>query len=258
MTAELLDLDSRQTWHPDIEALVYGQEVWLKIEAKLDAGDMQGIEFLPQVRCAEDYLKDELAKFLRNKGREILFSKYTHVAGYHGCRQKNPASYQNKGIFPSNTEALISEARSLFADIVGFEEALKSIGPDYLNHNEGKVGLLLSAIRAKHNRNAYVQGSELIRGIAQRLGPEAESRYARTGRPTLIKCAIPVDWLDKHTTFPVSGGYINDVLAELIRQRKWPDEKFIGFDGGYMLTRAVPPENILEFIDMSDFSDEEL
>lgn len=258
MTTGLLDLDSRKTWHPDFEALVYGQEVWLKIEAKLDEGEMQCIEFLSQVTCAEDSLKDELAKYLRQKGGEIFFSKYSHVAGYHGCRPRDKDLYLTKGILPSNTEALISEARSLFAGIGGFEEALRDIGSNYLSHNEGKVGLLLSAIRAKHDRNAYAKGSELIRCLANRLGTEAKSRFAQTGKPSLIECAIPADWLDKHTTFPVSGSYIKHVIHELIRQRKWPGDNFIGFDGAYILTRAVPPENILEFTEMTDFSDDEL
>jgi hypothetical protein len=255
MTLKLLDLDSSESWHPAIEALVYSSDVWPRIEAKLDGGSMQCAEFLLQVRCDEDYLKDEVAKLLRNLGREILFSRYTHVAGYHGCRPKDLLSYQNQGILPSNTELLVSEARSMFEDIGGFEEALKSIGTEYLTHNEGKVGLLLSAVRAKHDRNAYVKGSELVRSIAHRLGPEAEKRYEVSGRPTLIKCAIPVDWLDKHTTFPVAGVYINNVLEEFIRRRKWPGEGFIGFDGGYMLTRAVPPGNTLEIIDMNSISD---
>src|SRR5437870_283395 len=108
MIPGFLDLDSRETWHPDIKALVYGREVWPKIKAKLDAGEMQRIEFLSQVTCAEDSLKDEIVKLLRDKGREILFSKYTHVAAYHGCRPKDTASYQNKGILLSNTEAIRS------------------------------------------------------------------------------------------------------------------------------------------------------
>lgn len=255
MTSRLLDLDSSESWHPAIEALIHGSDVWRKIEAKLDGGSTQCGEFLSQIRCSEDYLKDELAEFLRNLGREILFSKYTHVAGYHGCRPKDLLSYQDQGILPSNTEVLISEARSMFEDIGGFEEALKSIGSEYMTYNEGKVGLLLSSIRAKHDRNAYVQGSELIRSIAHRLGPKAEQRYARSGRATLIKCAIQVDWLDKDTTFSASGSYINNVLHELICRRKWPGEDFIGFEGGYMLTRSVPPGNILEIIDMNSFWD---
>ena len=257
MKLELLDLDSLETWHSDFQDLVYQQDIWLKIEAKLDAAPPQGEEFLSQITCAPEYQRDELAKLLRHKAREILFLRYSHVAGYHGCRVRDENQYRLGGIFPSNTSALISEARTLFADIQGFEEALQDIAPWYLSHNEGKVGLLFSCIRAKDDRNAYTGGSELIRSLANRLGSEAKLRFAQTGRRSLIKCAIPIEWLENHTTLPVIGSFSNNVLEHLIRRRKWPEGNFVGFDGAYMLTRAVPSENILEFIDMTDFSDDD-
>jgi len=207
--------------------------------------------------CADDHLRDELAKLLRHKAREILVVRYSYVAGYHGCRVRDANQYLTGGIFPSDTSSLISEARLLFAGIQGFDEALQDIGPQYLSHNEGKVGLLLSCIRAKHDRSSYTRGSELIRGLANRLGPEAKLRFAQTGKRSLIKCAIPTDWLENHTTFPAIEAYSNHVLEHLIRRRKWPEDDFVGFDGGYMITRAVPPENILELIDMTYFSDDD-
>jgi hypothetical protein len=261
MTTGLLNLDSRETWHPDFEALVYNQEVWSEVEARLNAGKIESSQFLnrflEQITCREESLTDDLARTLRAKAREILVKKYTHVTAYHGCRPKDRRTYQESGILPSDTESLISEARSLFAGIGDLEKALKDIGPEYLSHNEGKVGLLFSAIRAKQDQNEYANGSELMRGLAYRLGREAKVRFTQTGKPMLIQCAIPVDWLDKHTTFPVSGSYADHVLEELIRRKRWPNDEFPGCSGGYFLTRAVPPENILEFIDMTEFSNED-
>ena len=254
---ELLDLDSPETWHSDFQALVYKQDIWLRIEANLRAATSQGNEFLTQIICADDYLRDQLAKLLRDKAREILFVRYSHVTGYHGCRVSDANPYLTGGISPSNTSSLIAKARSLFAGIQGFDEALQDIGQQYLSHNEGKVGLLLSCIHAKHGRSSYTRGSELIRGLANRLGPEAKLRFAQTGRRSLIKCAIPIDWLENHTTFPAIGVYSNHVLEHLIRRRKWPEDDFVGFDGGYMITKSLPPENILEFIDMTYFSDDD-
>lgn len=257
MKLELLDLDSLETWHSDFHDLVYQQDIWLKIEANLGAARPERNEFLSQITCAPDGLRDELAKLLRHRAREMLFLRYSHVVGYHGCRVSDENQYRLGGIFPSNPSALISKARSLFGDIPGFEEALQDTAPWYLSYNEGKVGLLFSCIRAKDDRNTYTGGSELIRSLANRLGPEAKLRFAQTGRRSLIKCAIPTEWLENQTTFPVIGSFSNNVLEHLIRRRKWPEGNFVGFDGAYMLTRAVPPENILEFIDMTDFSDDD-
>jgi len=252
-----LDLDAVENWHPDFAALVYARNIWPQIEAKLDAAELSDPGFLPEITCDGRYLQDQLARFLRREARAIQFSRYSHVVGYHGCRILDPTAYRSRGIVPSNTSELISRARVLFAGIPGFDAALESIGASYLEHNEGKVGLLLSCIRAKHSRNAYTGGSELISGLANRLGAEAKSRFAQAGTRTLIKCAIPMDWLDKHTTFPVSGAYCNHVLEQLIIRRRWPEDEYIGIDGGYMLTRVVPPENILEFIDMTEFGDDD-
>jgi hypothetical protein len=47
------------------------------------------------------------------------------------------------------------------------------------------------------------------------------------------------------------------VLEYLIQRRRWSEGNFIGFSGEYMITGFIPPENILELIDMTDFSDDD-
>lgn len=188
MILRLLDPDCKSTWI-DFETMVYGPEVWQKINAILDSGEEQNKIFLNQLTCAEDSLKDKFARSLRQKGKEILCSSYTHVAGYHGCRPRDPTSYQFNGIHPSNTEDLISDARSLFEGIGDFDKEIQNIlkqYPYYLNHNEGKIWLLFSALRAKDEHNSYAKGSELIRGIANRLGPLAVLRFANTENQRLL------------------------------------------------------------------------
>ena len=170
---------------------------------------------------------------------------------YHGCRPRNRSTYLEHGILLSDTKALIQEARDIFKGIEGFDEAVRDIGQKYFDHNNGKIGFLMSATWAKHNRSHYALGSELIRGLTNRLGDEAGARYESMGTPTLIKCVLQTDWIDKDTTFPVSESYITNVLWSLIRLRWWHDEEIEGCQGGFLLTRPVPPENILEFIDMS-------
>lgn len=259
--ASPLDLDVPGTWNQDFESLVYEQETWSQIEAKLDVGRVEHCQFvnsfLEQITYGEESLRDDLARSLREKGKEILFRRHASVTAYHGCRPSSITSYRENGILPSDTQKLIGEARALFTGIDGFDAALVDIGHSYMNYNESKVGLLVSARRAKEDRSSYINGSELIRGIASRLGLEAKARVIRTGTPTLIKCLIPVTWLDTQTTFPASGIYVKNVLNELICRRYWPGESFPGCPGGFYLTRAVPSQNIVDFIDMTEFSDQE-
>ncbi len=251
----VLDLDVPSSWDGAFPALVYEDETWTQVKARLDAGEDEWVEFMRQFVYERECVKDTLAGYLCDKAREILLQEHTHVAGYHGCRVADRRSYQQNGILPSNPEMLIAWARERFAGIAGFEDALQDINALdrlYVRYNEGKVGLLISGTWAKRKRCHYVQGSELICTLANRLGAEAKRRVIETGRPMLIKCAIPVNWLDSHTTFPVLGGYANEVVAQLIGRRVSPQDQYEGCDGGYLLTRGVPPQNIIEFIDMTD------
>ena len=253
-TMELLDPDSSSTWHPDFKSFVYSGTVWPQIEAKVNPDEKNFIEFLAQVRCAPECLCDPLAIRLRNEGKRILLKRHSHVAAYHGCRPRDQETYREKGLLTSDTAVLIREARQLFDGIPVFDQALHGIETAYINHNQGKVGFLYSAIRARFGHSEHPNGSELIRSLIFRLGPAANARFRGTGTPTLIKCAIPLSWLDNHTTYSVSTSYASEVIAQLILWRIRPDDEFHGFQGGFMLARSLPPENILEFIEMTGFT----
>ncbi len=250
MKRNILDLDDRSTWSRNFEKLLFSDEVWAEIRLNL-CDEEKRLEFFSQITCGRKYLSNPFAKNLRVRGQSIFQISYTHVAAYHGCRPKNRNTYLERGVLPSNTKLLIKEARDLFKGITGFDEAVRDIGCRYLNHNEGKVGFLQSAIWAKKYQSDYAKGSELVRGIACRLGEKAEALYEGTGAPTLVKCMLQLDWIDRDTVFPMSESYVTKILWELIRLRWEPDENVEGFQGGFLLTRPVPPENILEFINMS-------
>lgn len=248
----ILDIDSVDTWHADFKELIYTKEMWTRILTKLDDVDIKK-EFLHQIACEDDSLKDPIARHLRENGKKIFLKRYSHVTSYHGCRPRDIKSYCRDGIRLSNTSALIAEARDLFDGIDGFEQAIEDIGLQYINHNEGKIGLLISESFARRPKNNYVDGSELIHSIANRLGEEAKNCLACTGSPTVIKCKIPIDWLDSYTTFPMCSNYVNILIEGMIWKRKWPEENSIGNDSGYMIIKAIPPQNIIEFINMTDY-----
>jgi hypothetical protein len=245
---KILDLDSKNTWHPDFKKLIFDQENWLHVINETSGTKSVG-EFFSQITCTTNYLVNPLARQLREIGSEIVSKNYSGLVGYHGCCPENKETYEEKGVCPSDTSALIEKAREWFSDFPGFEEALKDIPSSYLEHNEGKVWFLMSAIWAKNGNSHHTKGSELISALANRLDMKAREIFRSKGTPTIIKCIIPFDWVEKDTI----SLYASCVLKELIRAKLWPREKFDGFSGGFSVDRVIPAENILEFIDMSAF-----
>ena len=246
----ILDLDSITTWHQELSAFVYAIDVWSQVEAirKNNGEDA----FLAALTYAEDRLKDDLARHLRMKAEEILSTRHDSVIAYHGCRPRDISSYYKLGILCSNKEALTQEAKEIFKDSCDVDKAARDLGPEYFDHNSGKVYLYYSACTAMQSWESHVEGSEAIRCIAQRLGRDAELQYAATGNPTLIKCAIPIKWIREDEGASIIG-YAGRVIEGLIRKRLWPEKDPTGFQGAYYLTRTIPSENFIDFINMSEY-----
>ena len=55
----------------------------------------------------------------------------------------------------------------------------------------------------------------------------------------------------------MTKSYCSDVLYQIIFNKLWPEDKEPQIKGGFMLEQGIPPENIIEFIDMTGFNDEE-
>ncbi len=243
----LLDLDSPKTWRPHFDSFVYENNTWNSIQAEISENE-KAIDFMFDFKNRPQYRKNPLVKNLCEIGSKVLTERYTHVAGYHGCRPKNKTTYKKLGVLPSNIKNLTQEARIIFDGIPGFNSAIKDIGKDYQQHNNGKVGFLLSAVWAMSENNEYSKGSEFISAIANRLGSNAKTRFAKTEKRTWIKCAIPINWLDTKADFPIKESYVSNVISGLIRFKKWPEEKLNYFDQGFLLKKGIPPKNILAFI----------
>ncbi len=244
-----LDLDSIDTWHSDFSALLYASDMWRQVETRIkNSGDS---EFLPALTYTKDRL-DDLTRPIRLKAEEILSTRYTSVIAYHGCRPKDPDSYRTKGILPSEPSILIETARGLFDGLHGLEEAINEVCSNtYIAHVKARIWLYFSGLRARHPNESHRNGSELIRSIATRLGREAEERFEETGKPTLIKCSIPLERLAEYEDSSVVSIYAGKIIEGLIRKQLWPKEEPTGFQGGYYLTRIIPSENIVGFIDVS-------
>ena len=253
MQDPILDLDDPDTWHSEFTGLIDSH--WCSIDAELGATAGTSVWQLMRGEVCD---QNQLGGLLQKEAVGILCTRYSYVMAYHGCRVRDTVSYTSRGILQSNPACLATMARELFCGIDGFDDALRDLtqqwgsGQSYAQWNHGKVGLLLSGERARSERCGFAGGSEFMRAIANRLGKEAKRRFVQTGRPALIKCKIPVDWLDMSTTFPVKGSYSNDVLFHLIGKRRDPTANPVAQNGGYLLTRTVPADHVLNFIDMTD------
>jgi hypothetical protein len=92
-------------------------------------------------------VRDPFIKDLREKCEEALREDFAHVAGYHACRTTDPDSYRRCGVLASSQERLEEEAREIFDNIQGLENAIAASAV-YFQMYEGSVSLYTTAKRA--------------------------------------------------------------------------------------------------------------
>jgi hypothetical protein len=252
-----LDLDDSNTWVEDLFQLVSENDTWEYIlNSKVDS--YSGGKILEHLSYKEESMYDQVLLNLVRKAKNVLVSKYSFVIGYHGCRVTDKESYLKNGIMTSNPRKLIKFTKELFGLDKEIDEIVDEFNKDdYLSHNANKIGFLLSAEWAKYERNQHSLGSELIRAIAGRLGKKYLEKYFKIGTSTLIKCKIPIDWLDTYSTYPIIKSYSSSVLYQIIYKKFWPADKNQQVNGGFMFRHNIPPEYIIDFIDMTGYNDEE-
>jgi hypothetical protein len=248
----ILDLQDPKTWRETFEAILNANRHWEHacIIARTET-DRNFVRFIESITCERSQTSDRSALELRDAFVEILTTQYTHVVAYHSARPVEAMRYLEEGIRPSNPEDIIQYACELFHDEASVRKTISDIGNDYLAHNRGKVGLFLSKGGALRDSHYLKWGSELLQCIANRIGEHAQAILSRTGQPTLFQCAIPVAWLDAFTSFPMIECYAHEPPICLLYARR--DPHYIPeFEGGFMLCRAISPEQILNHFDMSD------
>lgn len=251
--SEVLNIDEPESWIEDFSNLVFYDPTWSEVSEKIQNVEMDAINFYAQLDCDPKYLSDPLAQRLRHEASKILEEKYEYVLACHGCRINDVDSYRTHGIRLSEPDTLVQLAYKLFDGIPGIDAAVRNLnmGGQYFEHNNGKIGFLLSRKNAVFTKNDYCTGSELIAGLAHRLGVEAEKRWSEYGAPSFIVCKIPLPWLDEHTTFPVRHSYSDAILKVLVQSRADDEFQYRGVNGGFLLTTPVDAENIIEIVDMS-------
>jgi hypothetical protein len=256
----LLDLDDVLTWEETYKDFLGNDVSYVDIEKAISQDTDDGINnILGELQVRAECVQSPEILLLRQRCKHHFKKVFTHVAAYHACRPSDIASYLRSGLVPADTEKLIAEAKILFEDPDAVNRAIEDIGETYLDHGRGKIGFFISRTGALESGYSHYlrYGSELFKAIARRLGDLAEKKITSRGTPILFRCALPVAWLDDFTTFPMMESYALKPLFQLLVRIRKPEHSDDAIIGAFLLTRSVPCEYILEYIDMTSFMKEE-
>lgn len=94
------------------------------------------------------------------------------VTAYHGCRVFLESDYSDRGIRKLETSRVVDWCKRFFGNENRIDETVTEFGSDYTRHGELGVFCMKGIEAAKANGCRHSDGSELIRSIASRLGPE--------------------------------------------------------------------------------------
>lgn len=241
-----LCLDEIDGWYDAFDSfLELGSvvEIMGSIEAK---GKVDLEEFLYSLNN-DIHSEKSSANQLIEEWKDYFDSVFTNAVAYHGTRILDERSYLENGIKKSNPRALIEMACDMFGCDNEINEAVKDIGYDYLAHNEGKVGFLFSERCAIEMRSSHPDGSELIRGIMNRIGRDSHEKWFNQGRACLIRCDLPLKWLEGS----VRESYVKMSLQEGLFTRVLERTEFAHLRGGFMFEGDVPPEYIHSILDFT-------
>jgi hypothetical protein len=252
----ILDLDDVKTWDKVFDKFIRNDPYWNSIESALSKDTDDDFNSIIQgLGNSIEFVESEEIISLRQRCAIFLKNNYTHVAAYHACRPVSLDSYLINGITPANTTILVEEAKLFFNDTNAVEEVVNNMnkehyGKEYFEHGRDKIGFFKTRNGSLKDSHYLEYGSELYQCIARRLGEWAINKMANQGTPTLIRCSLPIAWLDEYTTFPILHSYALAPVEQIILRIRKPNARF-PILGAFMLTRSVPKEFIINTIDMT-------
>ncbi len=177
---------------------------------------------------------------------------YPKIRLFHACRTDDIDSYLINGLLPLATDRQIQKAREIFlsdrSPLVK-EEDINLVAQDLANeHRGGKIYLSLDdRILIEHDRFYLNYGCEYLAVIASRLPgiePKDCLEYLRTiGRPTIIVCDIPINWIEKQRMFNL----VEDMVEWTIKYPYSPDDDQTQLSRSYTFNVVIPPEFITTY-----------
>ena len=239
-SAEILDLDSKETWHSDFFELINNQ--WNQVSKDMHE-EGKARDFIFKLRHASGFLQNPKIKSLFEMGMEIISKNYSHVIGFHLCRIENPESYNQKGLLVPDFSETVNVFKKMFPGAKNVEVELRKLDEEkYLKHNEGTVFFYISRLGIRDSSYNFSYGGELFGILADRFDKKARDKIDQKGKRSLIKFKISLSWNDVARIYDIRSIYVSHVLAEIVRSKRFPTEEYDGFNQGYSVKRNIPPE----------------
>ena len=241
----ILDLEEPNSFAPSLYQLLEPHDVWSHLHEDFN----RDYSLFDELSCSPVYVTSALVRDLRDAASNIISSEYTAVAAYHGCRPVNRRSYTEHGLLRTNRHLLSRLTQEAFGQIPNVEVVFERVCRKYLEWYDGTVGLFLS----KHEATKYHACCLFLRTMADALGNEGQDllrTYLARGTPTVVKCMLPLDWLEDRMREPSLGQYASAALQKMILLRAAQIEAVCSF-GALGLKCDLPPEMIIKVIDMT-------
>ncbi len=243
MKKSILNLDEPESICSALHSLLDAPGVWDILLA-----DVRGTyNIFSELAQTEESIKTPVVRQLRKDAECHIRSEYTSVIAYHACRPLERSSYTSRGIIRTNETLLRELTHKTFGDSSDIEKAFNPVCKEYLNWYNGTIGLFLTA----YEETSWYKCPKFLGDMMQALGNQSRhllDDFLERAIPTIIKCRIPLDWVDTKMRDPSIGYYASSVLQRMILMRansQYPTNDL----GALGLKVDIPPELILEFLD---------
>jgi hypothetical protein len=244
----ILDIDEPSTLVPALHCLFDKADVWSRLQEDFS----HHCVLFHELADTPKYVKTDLIRELVNDATRVIQSEYTAVAAYHACRPVDRRNYTKHGLLRTNRDLLLSLTLEAFGKMPNLEEVFDPICREYLKWYDGTIGLFLSAYAQTswYKRGCFL--SKMADALGQ-AGQELLQSFSARSIPTMLKCMLPLDWLDHEMRQPSMGIYVSAALQKIILLRASPEDTIHDF-GALGLRRDLPADMILGFIDVKQYA----
>jgi len=239
----ILDLDDPKSICSALYSLIDTASVWDVLLA-----DVREKHYIfNELSATEESVTTPMVHHLRADAECIIRSEYASLAVYHACRPLDRSTYATRGIIRTSEVLLRELTRKTFSDTSNVEDVFVPVCKKYLEWYDGTIGLFLTAYEytSWHKRPCF-------------LGKMADALDARDSKflndyltrsiPTIVKCRLPIDWVDSKMRDPSIGHYASSTLQRMILMRATSRDPTNDL-GALGLKADIPPEMIIEFLD---------